>query len=790
MTRRRDVSELAEAGSPIPPGSRVLILPPQSDDDPAPDPQVADAAALGRGGPAIDAEARESVIAEAMARMTADEKLQDNIDAEKMGRKAADTALGDRIDALPAPPDVSGFATEADLTAEEEARAADDTAIRQLIAALPDPRDINDLPAGVSIFPIYLDGGGLAWSNKVYAPRALVTNDGGTYVCILSTQGKQRAETEPGTGTAWETYWARIGGVPDVALPDLAAGTRGLYLRQAADGETWTLAAVEDATARGAAAENARVIATQNDRMTDLHAGPPATSWTDAMASQGGIAPGPSDGSDPSVAYARAVSGWQSPTRSGRPDAERQDVVRVLKDTNPSQVRVLFVDRDDSSLIYHSPLQGEWHRIGSDAADMWDYYTSYSAIGAGVGSLTLQLTSSAEHVGASRFAGTLTGAIANGLVTLASLASAVAGRLLPTGGTANQALAKTANNQAVAWRAVSTLIADRSITVRKLSAQLIGRLLPTGGADDQLLGRAKGAPAWVDAAAGGMGGGGGFSRIGSVWTATAQANSNFRDTGISLPANPADNDIYGFAASWGGVLDVFRSLTGREIKALPTVVAGAAAGGIEIALEGVDDSSLFAGKSALGTMMLRIDSGSDWTAADFFALYDFDAAAGGRDPDLTEIVLDGSIQAVDVDNRDRTATVALLEAGSVLADYASALSESADTVTLKRGTYLVAIDADVTTGAASNARVGVNARANMLFAMETTLVDKSVRSIQITNPYYRGIGSAQQPRSAGPENIALIVRVPESLPVRLRMGLPSQSPTGFLRPRRMTILPL
>lgn len=91
-------------------------------------------------------------------------------------------------------------------------------------------------------------------------------------------------------------------------------------------------------------------------------------------------------------------------------------------------------------------------------------------------------------------------------INIEDLAAAVVARLLPTGGTANQALAKSADNSAVAWRAVPTLIANGSITVGKLAAALVARLLPTGGSNGQFLGRSSGAPAWVAAPAG-MGGG-------------------------------------------------------------------------------------------------------------------------------------------------------------------------------------------------------------------------------------------------------------------------------------------
>ncbi|MYG37397.1 MAG: hypothetical protein F4205_18155 [Gemmatimonadetes bacterium] len=92
---------------------------------------------------------------------------------------------------------------------------------------------------------------------------------------------------------------------------------------------------------------------------------------------------------------------------------------------------------------------------------------------------------------------------------------------VPSGGTANQALAKSADNSAVAWRAVSTLIANGSITVGKLAVALVARLLPTGGSDGQFLSRSSGSPAWVAAPEAGDG-------SGNDATARAAAASNTR----------------------------------------------------------------------------------------------------------------------------------------------------------------------------------------------------------------------------------------------------------------------
>ena len=67
------------------------------------------------------------------------------------------------------------------------------------------------LPDGVSIFPVYTDGGTLPWTDRTYAPRSLVTRNGATYINIHSTSGKSKAETEPGVGSSWATYWHRVG---------------------------------------------------------------------------------------------------------------------------------------------------------------------------------------------------------------------------------------------------------------------------------------------------------------------------------------------------------------------------------------------------------------------------------------------------------------------------------------------------------------------------------------------------------------------------------------------------
>lgn len=114
---------------------------------------------------------------------------------------------------------------------------------------------VAGLPDGVPLFSLYADGGTLNWNDRIYAPRAVVTHgtDNAWYICILATTGKQKAETEPGVGTSWQTYWARMdagsvaalaavaGRIPAQAIPALTQATRGKLLAQASGSEVWSL---------------------------------------------------------------------------------------------------------------------------------------------------------------------------------------------------------------------------------------------------------------------------------------------------------------------------------------------------------------------------------------------------------------------------------------------------------------------------------------------------------------------------------------------------------------------
>ena len=131
--------------------------------------------------------------------------------------------------------------------------------------------------------------------------------------------------------------------------------------------------------------------------------------------------------------------------------------------------------------------------------------------------------------------------------------------------------------------------------------------------------------------AGGMGGGGGLSRIGSLWNATAASNGNFQDTGIALPDDPADDALFPFVAQWAGYPRVFGALLGSQIKALPMRPVGfPSSSGVLIAAEAQGATSLFAGQISNGNLVVGNDEG-EWQASNYFALYET-AGAGAVEP--------------------------------------------------------------------------------------------------------------------------------------------------------------
>lgn len=299
----------------------------------------------------------------------------------------------------------------------------DGFALKTGTAKLP----LAKLPDGVSRFAVSLSGDNLPWTDRTYAKRELATHNQASYLCIRKTAGLEKAVTEPGVGSAWRTYWQRVGfaevgpRVEQLALESGQAHTLATNAAAAAKAAQDTA----DAAAAGVEAEDHRQDLT--DGLTaDLTAGPVATGWTAAQATQGGIV---GLAGTPTLAKARSASGWAVKPTSGI--AGKHGLVRVLKTTNPAQARVEF--RSGAGHVYESPLTA-WQHLGESADDKWSFYGNPHILGLDVASLALQLTSSSAHVGGSKFAGTLTGGILAKLVGLAALADAVVARLIPTGG--------------------------------------------------------------------------------------------------------------------------------------------------------------------------------------------------------------------------------------------------------------------------------------------------------------------------------------------------------------------
>ena len=153
----------------------------------------------------------------------------------------------------------------------------------------------------------------------------------------------------------------------------------------------------------------------------DLHAPPAATGWQNALPAQGGVVLFAYD-SPPSLDSAAAASGWAvaaGPTAFGD-----HPVARIAHGDNPQQARLLVAGEDGEQ----ADLLNHWTALGPSGS--WDYYIAPGSYAADL-RLTLQVTGSAAHIGASRYTGELDGALADGIVGIDALAAAVAARLNP-----------------------------------------------------------------------------------------------------------------------------------------------------------------------------------------------------------------------------------------------------------------------------------------------------------------------------------------------------------------------
>ena len=204
----------------------------------------------------------------------------------------------------------------------------------------------------------------------------------------------------------------------------------------------------------------------------DLQQGNLPAGWsTSSDAAIAGVAFGDAD-----LTAARAASYALSVSGGGNL------LIRVRRSDDPSQFRVRY-STTQGDLAYRS--LHELRRLGSSAGDtpVHDYYFGGNILAATHESITVEVTGTAAHAGTSKYRGVFDGIFEDGIVDLDALAAAVA-----------------------------------------------ARLLPTGGANGKFLGHTSGAPAWVDAPAGGggdapAGGGGGVSLVRIVSRSMASGGS-------------------------------------------------------------------------------------------------------------------------------------------------------------------------------------------------------------------------------------------------------------------------
>ena len=187
------------------------------------------------------------------------------------------------------------------------------------------------------------------------------------------------------------------------------------------------------------------------------------------------------DQNDPQVDFEDVVN---------RPDqgwTATRVVVRLATTHDRADYRVRFTGDG----LTHDIPGSHWQPLTvQNPSPGYAYFTAESGnlIGGSVDSLTLW---SREHPTIYQ------GQLGPGVVTAASLADDVP--TLPVATAANQLLAA---NNAKAWAAVAR-VPDTLVDFDSLAVALRGRVLPTGGSDGQVLGRASGAPAWMAAPSGG-----------------------------------------------------------------------------------------------------------------------------------------------------------------------------------------------------------------------------------------------------------------------------------------------
>lgn len=129
--------------------------------------------------------------------------------------------------------------------------------------------------------------------------------------------------------------------------------------------------------------------------------GPAATGWADATAATEGGFYSSGSGSTLNQAIALNDNQFVLTKTSGIGD---HILARIPTTADPSQYRILFVSGRGNR--QYAPALNTYRLIGSGGG--WNYYAYQSLVGDDVASITLQLTPNADHIGTTRFSGTLT----------------------------------------------------------------------------------------------------------------------------------------------------------------------------------------------------------------------------------------------------------------------------------------------------------------------------------------------------------------------------------------------
>ena len=159
--------------------------------------------------------------------------------------------------------DLSGAAADAQIppgiTRDTELAAAIGDFLTQTQIEALGYRTAAQVSAAIVAGEFFSDGG--VWTAPVaHAQRKVVRHKGATYLALQNVPANTASTTEPGVGTQWETYWARIGwedGPPNALVGAVRDGLTVTFTRESGDNP---LAITLPETLAGNLTEIARLI--------------------------------------------------------------------------------------------------------------------------------------------------------------------------------------------------------------------------------------------------------------------------------------------------------------------------------------------------------------------------------------------------------------------------------------------------------------------------------------------------------------------------------------------------